>query len=1041
MLKKLIILLHLLFLLSTVAFAGITGKISGRITDSQNHEGLAGVNIIIDGTFLGAATDSEGFYTILHVPPGTHIIKASLIGYTKVNVANVLVVIEQTATINMEMSSEILGLDEVTVVAVRPAVVRDVSNSQMNISANTIETIPVLDVTEVIGLQAGVRGLSIRGGSSSQTTFILDGMVLNDERSNVPYTSVSLASIEEIQIQLGGFNAEYGNARSGIINIISKEGRRDRYSGSIIMSYQPAAAKHFGPSIYDPNTYFTRPYMDPAVSFVGTANGTWDTYTRRQYPSFEGWNSISAATLADSDPSNDLTPEGARRIFEWQHRRDGNISKPDVTVDAGIGGPVPLLQNKFGSPRFYASYRAFNEMFIFPLSREGYDEKTFRLKITAEPNRDSKLLLTASYGETRSSSRYNWTTTPTGDILRSPFEIANLVNGSSGNSILYMPGWYSPSTIYRNVFGIKYDRIINSKTFYEIKLQHNINRYNTFKIADRDTSSRTEIFPGIFLDEAPFGYRGDGDGSTGIDGMGIGGWMNLGRDRSLNSTTTFRFDLSGQLNNNNQYKTGIKFVYNDYNMKSFSRNPGNIFWNRDQVYTVNPYRLNAYIQDKLEFEGFIANIGGRVDLSNANSDKYILEDFDNFYKEGLGDLLEEEAPKENSEAQWSISPRLGISHPISENSKLYFNYGHFRQDPTSTLRFRLQREFNGLVTSIGDPNLNFEKTVAYELGYSHNIYDQYLLNLSAYYKDVTNQAGWIYYQNINNSVQYLKAANNNYADIRGFEVTIDKRLGTWLTGFINYTYMVQTSGFFGITSNFQDPKLQSEFLISNPQQSRPSPKPYMRVNLDFHTPDKWSRKVFGIIPAGGWNVNILGGWEAGAFSTYNPMRRIGVVNNVQWKDTYNINVRFSKYAKLRNYNVQFFVDVSNFLNSRFLSSAGFSSNFDNIAYLESLHFSWEEGIEKGSDRLGEFREEGVEFVPMLIIQSLDEVLDPSQRPLYYDVSTDKYMQYTDTGWIERDMGWVEKEVLDTKAYIDMPNFTYFTFLNPRQISFGLKINF
>ena len=135
------------------------------------------------------------------------------------------------------------------------------------------------------------------------------------------------------------------------------------------------------------------------------------------------------------------------------------------------------------------------------------------------------------------------------------------------------------------------------------------------------------------------------------------------------------------------------------------------------------------------------------------------------------------------------------------------------------------------------------------------------------------------------------------------------------------------------------------------------------------------------------------------------------------------------------------MDISNFSNTKFLRTAGFSNNLDNLNYMESLHFSWEDGIEKGNDRVGEYREENVEFIPMLTIQNLDDVEEPSERPLYYDVSTEKYMQFTDSGWIERDLDWVKREVLDSKAYIDMPNFTYFTFLNPRQVSIGFRINF
>ncbi|RKY55758.1 MAG: TonB-dependent receptor [Candidatus Neomarinimicrobiota bacterium] len=1033
-----ILIFIFLLVFSKLIYAGITGKIAGRITDITNGAPLPGANVIIEGTLIGAASDINGYYAILNMPPGTYILKVSIIGYKSVTVKNVVVKIDLTTTINVQMSTEVLGMEEVVVVAKRPLVVKDISASQLNIEAKTIESMPVADITDVIGLQAGIQGMTIRGGSSRQTAFIVDGFIQNDARSNIPYTSVSLNTVKEVQVQTGGFNAEYGNIRSGVINVVTVEGDRKNYNGAFTIRCRPPASKHFGPSAYDPNTYYTRPYLDPDVCYVGTQNGSWDKYTQEQYPLFPGWNFISESTLGDSDPSNDLTPEGARQLFKWQHRRQGDIKKPDYVFDFGFGGPVPIIGRRLGNLRFYTSYRELREMFIVPLSRDSYDENVARLKLTSDINPDMKLTFTGQYGEICSASQYNWKTTPTGSILRSDYSIANLTT----SEMLYMPGWYSPADIYRSMFGIKFNHVLSSKTYYELNIQHDINRYNTFKMADRDTTKKYEVVSGYFVDEAPYGYWGYGVNSIG-DNIRLGGWMNLGRDKSIISTTQFRYDFVSQLNSANQFKTGLNIVYNNYDIKSFTSNPGMTTWNRKQVYEVSPYRIGVYAQDKLEFEGFIANLGLRLDYSYANSDVYDLDEYDKFYKEGEGLLIEKEAPIKKAKPQYDLSPRLGISHPITENSKLYFNYGHFRSEPSSTYRFRIQREYNGLVTSIGNPNLEQEKTIAYELGYSHNLFNKFLLNIAAYYKDVTSQPGSVYYQNINNSVQYYKYSNNQYEDIRGLEITLDKRGGTWFTGFINYTYMVNTYGYFDLTRYYEDPNKQREYLRQNPYQERPHPRPYARANVAFHTPFNFGPDLAGIHPIGGWNMNILSNWTAGSYTTYNPSYILGagVVDNVQWKDTYNIDLRLTKTVKLSKCVVQFFVDVTNLLNTKFLSYAGFSDSRDYDNYMKSLHFSWEEGIEKGNDRVGEYRDSDIEYIPMQEVSDISLVNDPNSRVLYYDQKMDTYFQHEGDNWVVRGKNWVDKEVLDKKAYIDMPNLEYFTFLNPRNLKIGIKIIF
>lgn len=999
-------ILAIFIMLSTAVFGGVTGKITGTIVEEQSGDPMVGVNVIIKETTLGAATDLNGQFIILNITPATYDIQISMIGYADVKITNVRVVIDQTTDLGkIPISAQAIEMAEVVIEAKRKLVEKDVSGSYINIGSDDISALPVRDISQVIGLQAGIEGLNIRGSAQSQSAFMVDGFLLNDERSNNPYTSVSLNSVKAIQVQTGGFSAEYGNIRSGVINIITDDGHLSDYHGAVTIKHIPPTPKHFGVSLFDTSSFFLRPYLDNNVCWLGTESGAWDTYTKKQYPTFEGWNSISNTLMNDDNPDNDLTPQGAQRLFEFQHRRNGNITAPDRIYDFTIGGPVPII----GGTQFSLSHHSEDTKFIFPLSLDGYSDNSTRLKLTSRLSKQTKLNLQFLYGETHSVSPYQWKTTPTGSVLNSTYSVASLLNSSSGNSILFMPGYFSPTSIYRRMAGAKINHMFSSLNYIELIVQFMDNRYDTYQTADRDTSKTFEVVPGYFADEAPYGYWGYGE--TGIDGMSIGGWMNLGRDNTVNSTVLGRLDYVSQINPTNQIKTGISFVKNNYDVNSSTDNPSMSTWRRSMIYNVKPYRGALYIQDKLEYEGFIANAGIRAEISSANSDLYALDIYDDYYSQGLGNDIEAEAIREPSKPIITISPRLGISHPITVNSKLYFNYGHFFTEPGSAYRFRLQRESNGLVTHMGDPNMSLERTIAYEVGYSQSFLNSFLVNLTAYYKDVSDQSGWVYYQNFDNSVQYNKASNNNYEDIRGLEISLSKPTGKWFSGFVNYTYLVKTSGYFGLLRYYQDPNLQREYESNNIYQEKPSPRPYARSNLSFYTPSNFGPKVVNnFYPLADWTLSALASYKMGSHATYNPNALPGVLDNVQWKDRYYLDLKLEKAVNIYKSKVRIFVDINNVLNLKFLSYSGFSDYYDNIDYMESLHFDWEEGKENGNDRIGEFRAEDVEYQPY--------------NPVDPDNPTAE-----------------EQKILDTKAYIDMPNFRSLTFLDPRKITIGIQVEF
>ena len=103
-----------------------------------------------------------------------------------------------------------------------------------------------------------------------------------------------------------------------------------------------ATQKHFGTSPYDAESFWFKPYLDSTVCWTGTNNGSWDEYTQRQYPSFDGWNSVSEQTLADGDSKNDLSPSGVKKLFSWEHRKNGAIEIENRNKQIFFFLPHPL---------------------------------------------------------------------------------------------------------------------------------------------------------------------------------------------------------------------------------------------------------------------------------------------------------------------------------------------------------------------------------------------------------------------------------------------------------------------------------------------------------------------------------------------------------------------------------------------------------------------------------------------------------------------------------------------------------------------------
>jgi len=1037
--------LVIVVLVVSAAFSGTTGKIAGKVVDKETGEPLVGVNVIVEGTTLGAATDENGNFVILLVPPGVYSVRAMMIGYTDVTVKDVRVEIDLTTFVNFELEKEVIKGQVVEVVAKRKLIRKDLAASQKSVTSDEIEALPVTSVGGVLGLRAGITsGLSIRGSGSDQALFMVDGIVLRDERDNTPMVSLPLSAVREISVQTGGFGAEYSNVRSGIINVVTRDGDPDKYTGTFSFKYSPPDPKHFGISPYDPNSFWLRPRLDPEVCWTGTENGAWDMYTQRQYDRFEGWIAVSEATLQDDDPTNDLTPSAAKRIYEWEKRKKGYITKADMNLDFGFGGPVPVIGKKLGNMRFFLSHRYNQNMYLIKLSRDGVYDETWMLKLTSELTPSLKLSIIGLYNEL-----YATTYSRTGgtSYISSSWTIADAID-RAGHTItwrIYTNDYWCPTSRYSNTLSAKLVKVVDPGTYWEMLVRRISRRYHTAPGPRRDTTRKYEIFPGYFVDEAPFGF--EPEPVFGIDGMGMGGAISTSRDFSEFESWNLKFDYINQVNFRNQIKTGFEFVFDNFKLDFGMVNK---FLPEGNTWTTikrKPYRGNFYLQDKMEYEGFISTLGIVVDYINSNGKWYDVDDYSRaFFSSQFVPELEDSFLTKKIPTKFYVSPRLGISHPITVNSKLYFNYGHYRQIPSSQIFYRMQRTPTGQLEYIGDPFIPYARNIAYELGYDQSFLNSYLLHVTAYYKDIDHEQIWVRYISTDGKVNYRKLTANAYEDIRGIEIELSKLYGKYVTGNVNFEYRVGTSGYFGVLYHYENPADQREYERQNPYQTKPRPIPRVKSNITFHVPSDFGPEIFGSKIFGGWNFTFLTWWTGGYWFTWNPKNLPRVQYNIRRTDYFNVDLKIAKTFRIKNASIKFFADITNLFNIKYFSFSSFYDSHDYYYYMYSLHLPEKyykklgyDGI-PGNDKPGVYRKAGVKFQPMEYIGSIGPDVKGMEGVIYYNGEDRDYYIYENDEWKEADDKWV-KEVLDNRAYIDMPNQSYFTFLNPRDVFVGMTISF
>jgi len=348
--RKILVGLFLLLLIPTWLFAGVTGKISGYVKDQETGDPLPGVNVVIQGTMMGAATDINGFYIILNVPVGTYTLEATYIGYKTVSISNIRIHPDLTTEVNFELPPTVLEGELISITAERPIVDKNVTNSIKTLQAEDLKNIPMRGVQTVMNLSSSVvqdgDNYHVRGGRSEESVTYVDGVMtqyLRDGNPNV--LSVINNAIEETNFHSGGFNAEYGFATSGVLHTTTKSGGSDYHfslEGISDEVFANSENKMLGEQTWGYNTY--------TFTASGPVPGILDKKLRFFVAGERNYNGGTASSWEGIDFDTTLTSFGRTEVFKLSYgpgRRPGYFNST-YDINGNLIYTLPSIRFRVG---------------------------------------------------------------------------------------------------------------------------------------------------------------------------------------------------------------------------------------------------------------------------------------------------------------------------------------------------------------------------------------------------------------------------------------------------------------------------------------------------------------------------------------------------------------------------------------------------------------------------------------------------------------------------------------------------------------------
>ena len=710
-----------------VLLGGQTGKIVGKVYDASTKEPLPGANVIIEGTTMGAASDVNGNFLIIGVPPGIYTLRATMIGYRDYRIQHVRVMTDKTTRLNFPLQMTVLQAEEaVTVVAERPLVQKDLTSTEAVVDADVIQQMPVQNFDEVVNLQAGVVDGHFRGGRIGEVMYMIDGIPVNDVYSGNFALQVETNAIQELQVISGTFNAEYGQAMSGVVNIVTKEGS-DHYTGEISSYASDYVSNH-------KRIFWNIDRFNPTYNLQGNLSGPipglgkkLTFYASGRYYDTDGYI-YGKDVFVPSDHSNFTT---------------GGPQNPQAWVIQAHGKSYPFSEK--------LAQKLIRDADAVPMNSRR--RITGQFKLTYKLSGNDKLSYEGLV------QRQNW-------------------RNYDHRFRLDPSGIYrSFQDSYNHIF--KWNHVLSQRAFFSLRF------------ANFQTKFRQYVYEDPFDSRYVTKQRLQDSGANAF----LTGGMQMWHFRRSTTSNIVKFEITDQITNVHQLKAGVVGKKHRLWLHEFevvpelpNRIPPLSSYNNNE-YTHYPVEASAYIQDKIELEYMIVNVGLRFDYFDP--DGVVPTNF----------LRPDSGPKKPAPTSTQLSPRLGIAYPITDKGVIHISYGHFFQIPSFRYLYT-NPEFDiyplqgtpspppySVLNTLGNASLRPQKTVIYEIGLQQQLGMDYALNVTVYYKDIRNLLGTEVRQNLQ-GIFYGRYINRDYGNVKGVTVALKKRYSHGLSASIDYTFQI-----------------------------------------------------------------------------------------------------------------------------------------------------------------------------------------------------------------------------------------------------------
>jgi outer membrane receptor protein involved in Fe transport len=734
------------------ALARSNGKVAGTVKDKKTGEAIIGCNVVLEGTMMGAATDLDGRYSILNVPPGTYTLSVTIVGYAPTKIREVKVNIDLTTTIDVELTETVLELGhEVVIIAERPLVRKDQTAKTAVIGRDELSALPVSEFSQVLNLQAGFVAGSLRGGRSGEVAYWIDGVPVTDVYDGSQVVEVNKNLVQEVQLVSGAFNAEYGQAMSGIVNIATREGGR-KFTGSLgfyggdyvstdkelfigIDKVNPFSIRNIegnlsGPVLGDNLTFFVNGRF---IHFGGWLNGE-----RRFNPQNIAYTDSTGRFRISRDASG--VGDGSIVPMNWSERK---YAQAKLTWHV-----TPLLKATYNIIYDNNDAKAYNRAYIYNPDGIG---NNFTLSTTQILQISHSLSSSTFY--TIGASLFDK------DLKYYLYEDPN-------DPRYVHPKVSIPVDAYSFLTGgTDLGRFHRSTTtgLVKVDLSSQINQSNLVK-AGLEFRHHKVFYESMTLQ--PIASQ---------------------QDINLASASPF-------------IQTQIPPTSSNYH----------------DLYEHKPVEFSGYLQDKMEFKDLIINLGVRFDYFEPdgvvlNDDptlnaqgiaaNYTVDDpsiYNPIKPWNISKSLAERRAYwyKKASSKFKVSPRFGAAFPITDRGIVHFSYGHFFQIPRFERLYENPEFKIGLGTGnqgvIGNTDLSPEQTINAELGFQQQLTEDLAVDVNAYIRDIRNLTSTRADQILifGGSASYSKYVNSDFGFVKGLTVTLTKRFSGGLAATLDYTYQV-----------------------------------------------------------------------------------------------------------------------------------------------------------------------------------------------------------------------------------------------------------